>query len=181
MKSLVKYITEKLVINKDFKDVSISSEDYDNLQNLLVFMYKPNSKPNAYLSIIGISLDELGMPNKHGEHHLEGSSVTGFGNWAIDVKYDVNNQLVATKESINNNGGSYYVFIPVSHIKKNLNAFDNLSSFKEYTPAYIDKLFNIFTYEYIDKLDGVDSEMSYSLNLSEKDIEKIKKFIDDNS
>lgn len=181
MKSLIKYLNEKLVINKNFKDVSISSEDYEHLQKLLVFIYKPNSRPNAYLSIFGISLDELGEPNKYGEQHLEGSSVTGFGNWAIDVKYDKNNQLVATKESINNNCGSYYIFIPVSHIKRNLNAFDNLTSFKEYTPAYIDKLFNIFTYEYIDNLDGVESEMPYSLNLSKKDIEEIKKFIDNNS
>lgn len=181
MKTLSSYMNEKLVINKNFKDVSISSEDYNHFQNLLVFIYSPNSKPNAYLSIIGISLDELGEPNKYGEQHLEGSSVTGFGNWTIDVKYDTNNQLVATKESINNNGGSYYIFIPVSHMKRNINAFDNLTSFEEYTPAYIDKLFDIFTYEYIDNLDGVDSEMSYSLNLSEKDIEKIKKFINNNS
>lgn len=181
MKSLIKYLNEKLVINKNFKDISISSEDYEHLQNLLVFIYKPNSRPNAYLSITGISLDELGEPNKYGEQHLEGSSITDFGNWAMDVKYDANNQLVATKESINNNCGSYYVFIPVSHIKKNLNEFDNLTSFEEYTPAYIDKLFDIFTYEYINNLDGVDSEMPYSLNLSENGIEKIKKFIDNNS
>lgn len=181
MKSLNIYLNEKLLVNKNFKDVSISLEDYNHLQNLLVFIYKPNSKPNAYLSIFGISLDELGEPNKYGEQHLEGSSVTGFGSWAMDVKYDANNQLVATKESIKNNLGAYYIFIPVSHIKKNLNAFDNLTSFKEYTPAYIDKLFDIFTYEYINNLDGVDSEMPYSLNLSEKDIEKIKKFIDNNS
>ena len=172
MKSLTQHIDEKLVINKNFKDVSISSEDYNHFQNLLVFIYSPNSKPNAYLSIIGISLDELGEPNKYGEQHLEGSSVTGFGNWTIDVKYDTNNQLVATKESINNNGGSYYVFISVSHMKRNINAFDNLTSFEEYTPAYIDKLFNIFTYEYINNLDVDDSKISYSLILSKKDIEK---------
>ena len=144
-------------------------------------MYKPKYKPASYLGIFVISLDELGEPNKHGEQHLEGSSVTGVGNWKIDVKYDTNNQLVATNESINSNSGTYYVFIPVSYIKRNLNAFDNLSSFKEYTPTDIDNLFSIFTYEYINNLDEIDSEMSYELKISEKDIEKTKKFIANNS
>lgn len=181
MKSLNTYLNEKLIVDKNFKDVSLSPEDYSHSQNLLVFMYKPKYKPNAYLSIIGISLDELGEPNKYGEQHLSGISVTGIGPWEMDVKYDINNQIVATKESINNNGGAYYIFIPVSYIKRNLNVFDNLSSSESYTPTDIDNLLNIFTYEYINNLDGIDSEMSYELKLSKKDIEKIKKFINDNN
>ena len=181
MKSLNNYIAEKLIVNKNFKVVELSSEDYCHSQNLLVFIYKPNYSPNAYLNMFGISLDELGEPNKYGEQHLRGISVTGFGSWEMDVKYDTNNQLVATKKSIKNNGGAYYVFIPVSYIKKNLNAFDNLFSFEKYTPTDIDKLFNIFTYEYINNFDEVDSEMSYELTLSEKDIEKTKKFIANNA
>lgn len=179
--SLNEYLNEKLIVNKNFKDVSLSLKDYVHSQNLLVFMYKPNYKPDAYFSIIGISLDELGEPNKYGEQHLSGSSVTGAGSWTMDVKYDTNNQLVATNESINNNDGAYYIFIPVSYIKRDLNTFDNLFSFARYTPTDIDELFNIFTYEYIDNLNDKYSKMKYRLELSKTKIEEIKNFVDNNS